>query len=247
MSAENYRSATKSHDPGWNDPPKLGYSPGVAPGQTPKLNLNKRIAFPVAGTASPSNLPAPPAAVGGSSLPQFIPAASVGTVHAPSTGQPSVPPLPPMVPTTVGTPPRTGQIDKSKANAAEDGSNNLPTNDEMRDLVRSTLEEFLLKTDSSRQVEIRKRLDVMLQSWNDAKLSDGLRGKLFRLANALNERKTVDANEIHRSIIVEHGKECVQWAPALRQLIQAVPKTAEENLSDVNNVEMLQEPIMKPL
>lgn len=44
---------------------------------------------------------------------------------------------------------------------------------------------------------------------------------------ALNEGRVSEANDGHRSIIVEHGKECVQWAPALRQLIQAVPKPTE--------------------
>lgn len=246
MSAENYRSASKSHDPGWNDPPKLGYSPGVASGQPPKLNLNKRIAFPMAGTGNTTqpNLPPPPAAVGGSSLPQFIPTAtSIGTAGPLGSPSPSVPPLPPMVAT--GTPPRAAAPnDKSSANAGSPTSD-LPTNDEMKHLVEGTLEEFLLKTDSSRQGEIRKRLDLMLQGWTEAKLSDGLIGKLYRLAQALNECKAVEANEIHRSIIVEHGKECVLWAPALRQLIQAVPKQ-EENLSAMDGVET-KEPIVKPL
>lgn len=108
--------------------------------------------------------------------------------------------------------------------------------------MKSTLEEFLQRTDSSRQVEIRKRLDLMLKAWNEAKLSDGLTKKLYRLAEALTEKKAVDANEIHRSIIVEHGKECVQWAPALRQLIQVVPKQEETPA-----ILEAKEPIMIPL
>lgn len=241
MSSENYRSATKSHDPGWNDPPKLSYSPGVAAGsgQTTKLNLNKRIAFPVTKTDPPS-IQAPPPTVGGSStLPQFVPAASTGNAK-PLTSIPTnrpMPPLPPMGP--AGTPPR---IDKPIADSTGKGPIDFPADEEMRDLVKNTLEEFLQRTDNNRQTEIRKRLDVMLQAWTEAKLSDGLIKKLYRLAQALTQKKAVDANEIHRSIIVEHGKECVQWAPALRQLVQVVPKQEETPA----NLEA-KEPVMNPL
>lgn len=243
MSSENYRSATKSHEPGWNDPPKLSYSPGAATGSgpTPKLNLNKRIAFPVTKTDTPSpNQPPPPAVGGNSTLPQFAPPSSTGNA-TPLTSIPAnrpVPPLPPMVP-AAGAPP---QNDKATVDSSPDGPIDFPGDDEMRHLVKSTLEEFLQRADSSRQVEIRKRLDLMLKAWNEAKLSDGLTKKLYRLAQALTEKKAVDANEIHRSIIVEHGKECVQWAPALRQLIQVVPKQEETPA-----ILEAKEPIMNPL
>ncbi|XP_065090386.1 steroid receptor RNA activator 1-like [Ochlerotatus camptorhynchus] len=242
MSAENYRSATKSHDPGWNDPPKLSYSPGVVTGQTPKLNLNKRIAFPVAGTTAVNQPPpVPGAAAIGSSLPQFVPAASSGPPMAgpPRSVNPSAPPM-----LTVGTPPRVGQIDKPSSNAVDD-TLVYPKDDEMRDFVKGILGDFLLKTDSTRQAEIRKRLDLMQESWNDGKLSDGLTRKLYRLAFALNEGRVSDANDGHRSIIVEHGKECVQWAPALRQLIQAVPTPAEMVTEATEGDE--KEAITKPL
>lgn len=238
MSAENYRSANKSHDPGWNDPPKISYSPGVAAGSGPtsKLNLNKRIAFPVAKTDTRSNQPA----VGdGGTLPQFVTGASGGIASPlpPAPPNRSGPPLPPMA--TTGTPLR---CNKPGTNASEEATLILPSNDEMKDSVKTTLEELLMKTETSRQAEVRKRLDVMLQSWTDGKLSDGLTRKLYQLAQVLNEKKIVEANEIHRSIIVEHGKECVQWAPALRQLIQVVPKQEESS----SNVET-QEPIVNPL
>lgn len=243
MSAENYRSATKSHDPGWNDPPKLGYSPGVAIGQTPKLNLNKRIAFPVAGTiAANQPPPVPVTAASGSSLPQFVPATSSGPPLAgpPPSVNLSAPPLPPML--TVGTPPRVGQVDKPGSSPAED-TLVYPKDDEMRDFVKGILGDFLSKTDSARQAEIRKRLDLMQQSWNDGKMSDGLTRKLYRLAFALNEGRVTEANDGHRSIIVEHGKECVQWAPALRQLIQAVPTEMTTEATEGDEKEAITKPL----
>ncbi|XP_062541294.1 steroid receptor RNA activator 1-like [Armigeres subalbatus] len=228
MSSENYRSATKSHDPGWNDPPKLCYSPGTASGQTSKTNLNKRIAFPVMGA---SNQPSAPTSA---SHPQVMSPITSGTASSPS---PSVIPLVPLK--AIGSPPQTELGDKLNSDANEEKSTSIPTNEEMKGFVEQTLKELLLRTDTSRQIEIRKRLDVMLESWNAGKLSEGLVTKLYQLAHALKDRKTVGANEIHRSIIVEQGKECVQWAPALRQLIQTVP-------ADVSGVEP-KESIIKPL
>lgn len=238
MSAENYRSATKSHDPGWNDPPKLSYSPGVATGQTTKLNLNKRVAFPVVGT---NDVTQPAAAVdtNAGSLPQFIPTASSGPLMpglSSSVKRKAQPPPPMMM---VGTP-LVVQIDKSESNSVKH-TLSYPEDNEMKSFVKGILENFLLKTDNSRQEEIRKRLDAMQQSWNNGKLDDELTRKLYRLALALHEGRVSEANDCHRSIIVEHGKECVQWAPALRQLIQATAQsTSEASAGD-------QEAITKPL
>ena len=67
------------HDPGWNDPPKLlGYNP-TSPGQT-KLNLNKRVAFPLAqGQIAPPL----PSKSGNSSLPPIAtPPISIAPVES---------------------------------------------------------------------------------------------------------------------------------------------------------------------
>ncbi|KAI5642299.1 steroid receptor RNA activator (SRA1) domain-containing protein [Phthorimaea operculella] len=58
---ENCNNVSKApFDPGWNDPPKLSYNPQIpAPSRT---RLNKRVAFPLAGTVTttPISGPMPP-------------------------------------------------------------------------------------------------------------------------------------------------------------------------------------------
>lgn len=229
MSGENYRSATKSHDPGWNDPPKLSYA-GNGPPPPTKLNLNKRVAFPLATSAAITTLP-PTTAVGSSSLPQFIPVATSG----PPVGGVGLPPAmvgPPPPVAAVGTPPKVAQ-----PGSTEDETE-LPSNEEMKQLVERTFRDFVGKLDSSTQAGVQRRLDQLDSSWKD--LGDALIRKLFRFAKALTDGDSTLASSIHRTIIVDHGKLSVQWAPALRQLMLTLePKTTQH--------ESVAEGIMKPI
>ncbi|KAL9695024.1 hypothetical protein quinque_014309 [Culex quinquefasciatus] len=137
MSGENYRSATKSHDPGWNDPPKLSYAGTGTPTPT-KFNLNKRVAFPLATSAATTTLP-PTTAAGASSLPQFIPVATSGQ-SGPPVGDVGLPPA------MVGPPPPVAAV-------------------EMKQLVGRTFRDFVGKLDSSTQAGVQRRLDSI--SWKD--------------------------------------------------------------------------------
>ncbi|XP_053681765.1 steroid receptor RNA activator 1-like [Sabethes cyaneus] len=226
MSEENYRSATKSHDPGWNDPPKLGYSPSsvASSGQTSKLNLNKRVAFPTSGGPPATASPGAPAATssGASSLPQFVPSASL-----PPSSPSVTPSAPPVGQLTVGTPPKAIAMQLSKSTTNSEDGGEYPAKPEMLVYVRDTLEKCVLKLETSKQADIRKRLSVIEQSWANEKLGEPLQRKLYRLAQALTDGKPNEANEMHRSIVLDHGRDCVQWAPALRQLVMALPKQAE--------------------
>lgn len=179
-------------------------------GPTSKLNLNKRIAFPVAKTDTRSNQPA----VGdGGTLPQFVTGASGGIASPlpPAPPNRSGPPLPPMA--TTGTPPR---CNKPGTNASEEGTLILPSNEEMKDSVKTTLEELLMKTETSRQTEVRKRLDVMLQSWTDGKLSDGLTKKLYQLAQGM---------DAFNYCLVEFHTKCLNLACSSFILSQAIELT----------------------
>ncbi|XP_055523684.1 steroid receptor RNA activator 1-like [Wyeomyia smithii] len=229
MSGENYRSATKSHDPGWNDPPKLGYSPSVAsPGQPTKLNLNKRVAFPV---ATANSVPPPPTS-GESSLPQFIPAASGPPPPVSTSSNPQH---------IIGTPPKSkgaSQTLVSQETCSSQDSNEYPAGPEMLLYVSETLEKCVLNLETPKQADIRKRLSAIERSWTEEKLSQPLAQKLYRFAQALTDCKATEANEIHRSIVVDHGRDCVQWAPALRQLVMTLPKPDEV---------LTEETIMKPI
>lgn len=229
MSGENYRSVTKSHEPGWNDPPKLSYSPtGTGPGQSTKLNLNKRVVFPVAhGTATAAQSPL--TSGGGSSLPQFLPAVSGPLLNATDQMGPPQPaklsgsPMPPQV---TSTPPRSNVSGRQQLVPNQETAG-YPEDKEMMNFVKVTLEDVVLKLDDTKQAEILKRLEMIQQNWSDGKLGEELAKKLYRLAKAFTEARASEANKIHRSIIVDHGSVCVQWAPALRQLVLLIPKQQE--------------------
>uniref|UniRef100_A0A8D8MI87 Steroid receptor RNA activator 1 n=1 Tax=Culex pipiens TaxID=7175 RepID=A0A8D8MI87_CULPI len=230
MSGENYRSATKSHDPGWNDPPKLSYGGTGTPPPT-KLNLNKRVAFPLATSAAATTLPPTPD-VGSSSLPQFIPVATSGQTGPPVGGVGLPPAMVGPPPPAVGTPPKVAQPGSAEAETE------FPSNEEMKQLVERTFRDFVGKLDSSTQAGVQRRLDQLNSSWKD--LGDALIRKLFRFARALTDGDSTLASSIHRTIIVDHGKLSVQWAPALRQLMLTLEsKTTQQ--------ESAAEGIMKPI
>uniref|UniRef100_A0A8D8H7T5 Steroid receptor RNA activator 1 n=1 Tax=Culex pipiens TaxID=7175 RepID=A0A8D8H7T5_CULPI len=230
MSGENYRSATKSHDPGWNDPPKLSYAATGTPPPT-KLNLNKRIAFPLATSAAATTLP-PTTADGSSSLPQFIPVATSGQTGPPVGGVGLPPAMVGPPPPAVGTPPKVAQPGSTEAETE------FPSNEEMKQLVERTFRDFVGKLDSSTQAGVQRRLDQLNSSWKD--LGDALIRKLFRFARALTDGDSTLASSIHRTIIVDHGKLSVQWAPALRQLMLTLGQTKTQQ-------ESVAEGIMKPI
>uniref|UniRef100_A0A1Q3F317 Putative steroid receptor rna activator 1 n=1 Tax=Culex tarsalis TaxID=7177 RepID=A0A1Q3F317_CULTA len=220
MSGENYRSATKSHDPGWNDPPKLSYSPGTGTTPPTKLNLNKRVAFPLATSAATSTSQPPTTTGGSSSLPQFIPGATSG----PPVGVPPMAGPPP--PVAVGTPPKIGPSEKLQTELLEDKTK-FPSDEEMKEMAERTFREFVGKLDQSMQAGVQRRLDLIQQSWKD--LGEALIRKLYRFAKALSKGDSTQASSIHRAIIVDHGKLSVQWAPALRQLMLTMgPATQQE-------------------
>lgn len=196
MSNENYRSVTKSHDPGWNDPPKLAFNVGLNTKPSPKLNLRQRVAFPVAGTDSSRDSNDGPA----HSVPQFV--------------------LPPV--STTNTLP---------VSSAESSSNIEPTagpsNEELREFVTATLDKFALKLNSSRQADVRKRLEIMQQSWDEAKLGEELCRKLYQFAEALESGDVLQTNVAYRAVVVDHGSECSQWISALRHLMLPAIQTLE--------------------
>ncbi|XP_058811441.1 steroid receptor RNA activator 1-like [Topomyia yanbarensis] len=231
MSGENYRSATKSHDPGWNDPPKLDYNTtGVSPGQSSKLSLNKRVAFPALSATDPAQ---PTGSLTGNLLPRFVPGDSK---------PPSAPVSPATQLLSLSTPPKSTPKQNLEIKLDQDVTI-YPENAAMLKIFTDALEQLLLKLDSSKQVEIRKRCALIERDWNGGKLGDGLTKKLYRLAQALTDGKAIEANEIHRSIVVGHGSDCVQWAPALRQLVLAVPREETSSCDDDGKVEFVMNPI----
>ncbi|ETN62515.1 hypothetical protein AND_005795 [Anopheles darlingi] len=202
-SSENYRSASKTHDPGWNDPPKVaaGAIEGIytAPSQ-PKLLLNKRVAFPL---QSGSKAVAPgPATAGG-------------------------PPMMAGPPPSVG-PPVTNRRNRptSESSADQHEPTSASADREAQFCqIHSVLNECVERLDVNRQPEVQKRLKLLYEAWSGKKLEAGLEQYLYQFATALKEQDATRAGSVHRSIICDFGSKCTLWAPALRQLIFALPAT----------------------
>lgn len=169
-------------DPGWNDPPTFNYSNAPPPTKT-KLNLNKRIAFPIQSSAKSDELPKVEKSGGlGGGLP--LPFAKVQQTVIESNTVPvtSSLPLPP-------PPSMTNETKSCESNPESSSSSDLPqkTDDigNSYDFVMKTLRESnmsLMSTDRSKVEEIDKRLNMLDAMWTDEKIDDKLKVLLVKSA-----------------------------------------------------------------
>lgn len=183
----------------------LGYTP-PNPSAKPKLNLNKRVAFPMQSSPttgtnqvklSSSGLPLPQA--GGSSLPP--------SVFTAGNNLPSIPlPPPPSVSSDVA-------------------SNTLPkkeeTNTDVRDFclkIFGEVEAKFPKDDKFNKYEnIHKSLEILRTMWLDDKIDSKISEILHEMAKSFESNDMDKAAECHRALI-EDGRSS-QWTLAFRHLI----------------------------
>uniref|UniRef100_A0A182NVH1 SRA1/Sec31 domain-containing protein n=1 Tax=Anopheles dirus TaxID=7168 RepID=A0A182NVH1_9DIPT len=202
MSGENYRSAT--HDPGWNDPPKVATPPGATGNVQPKTLLNKRVPFPLQRPGINSS-PATPS----------------------TTSSSQAPPLP-QIPKSVPTGPAVAP----GANSAANQDAELPNQDEMLRQIQAVFDEFVQYLDDpEKQADVEKRVNLIYQQFAENKLPDRLQKHLYELSSALKDKDDVRANVAHRSIACEYGSMSGMFAPVLRQFIFALQneKTGTNN------------------
>ncbi len=254
-------------DPGWNDPPTFNYSNAPPPTKT-KLNLNKRIAFPIQ-SSSPSSAELPKVESSGAGLP--MPFARVKLNVNESNTAPVISNIVPLQP-----PPSMTSVPKS---SESDKELNCPstvteTNDlrNSQELVMNTLREVnesLISTDSVKVEEIEKRINVLEAMWIDGKIDDKLKALLLNTAKgdtflicfyyaitqftlismeyfnvtALRDNEFSAAINLQRSIIVDHGSNvCAQWGPALRQLILLKENQIAPKTESISDASIVDEP-----
>lgn len=213
----------------------LGMTP-PNPTTKPKLNLNKRIAFPMQsspGTGtnqvklSSSGLPLPQA--GGSSLPP--------SVFTSGNSLPSMPlpPPPSVIPSDVGS-----------------SESCFKTNSDVRDFclkIFAEVEEEFPKDDKFNKYEnIHKSLEVLKTMWLDDKIDVKISEILYKMAKSFETDDMDEAAKCHRALI-EDGRS-FQWTLAFRHLIvfrsrdkpmettedQQIPETDEVKLITVANL-----------
>ncbi|KAI8118920.1 hypothetical protein FF38_07552 [Lucilia cuprina] len=198
-----------SRTPGWNDPPTLAYNPlsassGGGPGR-PRINLNKRVAYPLQGTVTPTASSTKPTAV-----------------VLPNQASAGLPPPPP--PTTASIMQPVAVVHPMPHNASEQENITLPT-DAVSSSFRCLRERVPLVQESInvRREEIERRLGVIEQLWQTGNLSAAVQQKIYRLSQAVSRRSHNEAMEIYTSLVANHANECTSWALTLRHIVLTIP------------------------
>lgn len=165
-------------DPGWNDPPTFNYSNAPPPTKT-KLNLNKRIAFPMQSSSNSTELPKVESSGAGLPMPFARVKLNVNEVTTVPVIS-NVPLLPPPSMTSIPKSCESGE----ELNCSSAVSDKNESGDSL-ELVMNSLKEIngsLVSTDSPKVEEIDKRLNVLETMWTDGKIDDKLKILLAKTA-----------------------------------------------------------------
>ncbi|XP_040297892.1 steroid receptor RNA activator 1 [Bufo bufo] len=194
---------------GWNDPPQFSYGLQTAGGGK-RAPLNKRVPAPLQGGPA-----VPPAQTLSSSSPPMMP---------PPVGK-------------VGPPP-VGAVSSNSKQCSSPAEDEVPVEDILTPL-NQTLEACKDSLKTQVFTDIGRRLTVLEEMWNSGKLSISVRKRMSLLVNELKSQHWDSADEIHRSLMVDHVNEVSQWMVGVKRLIAEArnlpaeaPPRREEPLTD---------------
>ncbi|KAM9348664.1 steroid receptor RNA activator 1 [Symphorus nematophorus] len=209
---------------GWNDPPQFSYGLQMARGPQRSL-LNKR-----AAPAAASGAGAPPI-----TPPQSNPTALLPGGVAPPPPGPARPP-----PGSVTTPPPPLGPMRSQSEASSSQSEREPDVERVVLVLNQAL--TACRRDVREQVcnDVAKRLRLLEDSWRTGRLSLPVRRRMDTLSLELQAGRWDSADEIHRSLMVDHVTEVSQWMVGVKRLIAETRKLSPELL------EPLQKPAQDP-
>ncbi|KAM7346441.1 steroid receptor RNA activator 1 [Cochliomyia hominivorax] len=202
-----------SRTPGWNDPPTLAYNPLSAssiggPGR-PRINLNKRVAYPLQGTITQSTNTTKPTAV-----------------VLPNQASAGLPPPPPPTANSASIMQPVAVVHPMPHTTNEQENITLPT-DAVIISFRCLREQVPLVQESInvRREEIERRLGIIEQLWQSGNLSAAVQQKIYRLSQAVQRRSYNEAMEIYTSLVANHANECTSWAVTLRHIVLTIANT----------------------
>ncbi|CAN8005918.1 unnamed protein product [Ixodes hexagonus] len=193
----------------WNDPPVFAYTevqgtPAAAPKK--RTLLNKRVPFTQEGL--------PPATA--------TPATSLGSAPI------GLPPLNPC-------PPETQNV-TSGAATSQPTPSEQPSDTDSEELRRETFEnleeivsKFFDSIEKRRQEDVKRRLDLLRQTWDQGKLSSPVQHKMRQLTSELRCGNYEKANTLHVSLMVDYVSEVSQWMVGIKQLIVAAQLKESES------------------
>ncbi|XP_044520478.1 steroid receptor RNA activator 1 [Gracilinanus agilis] len=201
-------------DRGWNDPPQFSYGLQTQASSNKRTPLTKRVAAPQDGSPK-------------------VPASE------PFTGAPPVGP-PPLLTKAPGPPPGG-----SSSPLRLEPSSSPVTCETMLEDVLGPLEQALedCRAHTQKQVfdDISRRLALLQGQWKSEKLSVPVRKRMALLVQELRSHNWDGADDIHRSLMVDHVTEVSQWMVGVKRLIaerrslpsgeaaKEEPTTTEEN------------------
>lgn len=219
-------SSAATHTPGWNDPPNLQFNAlptsSSAGGRT-KLNLNKRIAFPLQGgptTSKPTAIVQPNQTSAPPMMSMTMPPLPGG-----STSQHPVAvvhPMPNVNAPPPSQPPTATSNQTSPLQPPTPPFNEPPLPDDAQQFALGILRLQLIKvqeTPNVRLEEIQRRIGVMEQLWQSGNLSLPSQAKIYKIAKAVETNSLAEAMETYTSLVLSHSNECSTWAVALRHII----------------------------
>lgn len=191
---------------GWNDPPQFSY--GLQTKRGPHRNLLNRRAPPPGSGAPPLTLPS-----------------SALTPPTTSIAPLLIPVAPPSGP-AVASPPGPGLI-----SAQTDSVQSEPEVEEVMSVLEGALE--ACRCSGSRvQVcnDMGKRLKVLEENWKTDRLSSTVKRQMKSLCSDLKSGLWDSADELHRSLMVDHVTEVSQWMVGVKRLIAETRNLSPDQL-----------------
>lgn len=214
-----------NQDRGWNDPPQFSY--GLQTARGPQRNLlNKRV-----GPQSSSGPGTPPSAP-----PIFNPLAPPPRGAAP----PPFNPAPPLGSSATPPPvqgPKGDQREASQSESRPDVEAVLSVLNGALSACRGTVRDQVCK-------DMDKRLRLLEDSWRTGRLSEPVQRRMDSLCHDLQMGSWDSADEIHRSLMVDHVTEVSQWMVGVKRLIAETRKLSPELLEPLQNLKRtVQDPV----
>ncbi|NP_001092150.1 steroid receptor RNA activator 1 S homeolog [Xenopus laevis] len=198
---------------GWNDPPQLSYGLQTQSGAGKRTLLNKRVPAQLQGP-----LPVP--------ISQSLPSST------PPNMSPACPPS-----TIIGAPPLGIGILPPSSDRIKKNNTEPECDIDIKDVLfplHQTLE--VCRDSVTKQVfnDISRRLTMLEDMWNSGKLSASVRKRMSVLVKELQRQSWDSADEIHRSLMVDHVNEVSQWMVGVKRLIAEARNLPEAALCRTN-------------
>ncbi|XP_035035243.1 steroid receptor RNA activator 1 isoform X2 [Hippoglossus stenolepis] len=212
---------------GWNDPPQFSYGLQTARGP-PRNLLNKRAAPPASGAGAPP------------------PMYSSANHLAPTQCGIAPPPLhkagPPPGCVASPLPPSGPMISQKEAGSSQ--SESVPDVEAVVLVLKRALAACRQTIGDQVCNDVEKRLRLLEDGWRSGQLSLPVKRRMDALSQELQSGHWDAADEIHRSLMVDHVTEVIQWMVGVKRLIAETRNLSPELLQLLHNpAEPVQEPV----